>query len=225
MKWPGLKYLNFLIAFPILMMSLTYPLENTSVAYPNQVNKMLTLEEAKEIIDIFLNDPTEANFKIVQETIYPFLSVVDQESTPFQDKLFSYVLTREPFWIFEYEIFAGNRLMALFARRLLDVSDGAYASMLFKLFGKLSRLNPELFLTMFKDDIKKPVLELAVTESIFLEGTEKYQRYDRYDLIQRIKALRTVTNPELRNIRDYCILLLERELKENGLYQMGYSRK
>ncbi|MCR4409582.1 MAG: hypothetical protein QHH43_08725 [Candidatus Saccharicenans sp.] len=186
---------------------------------------MLTLEEAKEIIDIFLNDPTEANFKIVQETIYPFLSVVDQESTPFQDKLFSYVLTREPFWIFEYEIFAGNRLMALFARRLLDVSDGAYASMLFKLFGKLSRLNPELFLTMFKDDIKKPVLELAVTESIFLEGTEKYQRYDRYDLIQRIKALRTVTNPELRNIRDYCILLLERELKENGLYQMGYSRK
>jgi hypothetical protein len=193
-----------------------------AISHEGQVKEKLTLEEAEEIIDIFLNNPTAENFKIIKETVYPFLSRDDPEKISLLDKLFRYIFEEDGIFIIKYEVFSGNKYMALFARRLLDFSDGAYAESLFGLFGELVRLNPELYLTIFKEDINKPVLEGTVTGTYFLEetvkspiffgGTDKYQKYERYDLIKRIEALKSVTDPELRRVRDYCIRILENEL-------------
>ena len=217
------SYFNFSVVLSLLIILSICSSDMIAISHEGQVKEKLTLEEAEEIIDIFLNNPTAENFKIIKETIYPILSRDDPENISLVNKLLFYcVLEGERSWIIEYEIFTGNRFMALFARKLLDFSDGASTEALLGIFGELVRLNPELYLTIFKEDINKPVLEGTVTgtyfleetvkKPIFLEGTDKYQKYERYDLIKRIEALKSVTDPELRRVRDYCIRILENEL-------------
>jgi len=213
MKRLRLRYVNFSVTLSLLIILSIYSLEIIAISREGQVKEKLTLEEAEEIIDIFLNNPTAENFQIIKETIYPILSKDDQENMSLVNKLLFYcVIEKERSWIIEYEIFTGNRFMALFARRLLDFSDGASTKALLEIFGELIRVNPELFLTIFKEDINKPFLEWAVTCSVFTFGTETYEKYERYNLIKRIEALKSVTDPELRRVRDYCIRILENEL-------------
>jgi len=221
MKRLKISYFNFSVILSLLIILSICSSDMIAISHEGQVNKKLTLEEAEEIIDIFLNNPTAENFKIIKETIYPILSRDDPENISLVNKLLFYcVLEGERSWIIEYEIFTGNRFMALFARKLLDFSDGAITEALLGIFGELVRLNPELYLTIFKEDINKSVgtgtepffLLTSVKKPIFLGGTDKYQKYERYDLIKRIEALKSVTDPELRRVRDYCIRILENEL-------------
>ncbi len=222
MKSLKISYFNFSVTLSLLIILAIYGSDIMAISHKGQVKEKLTLEEAEEIIDIFLNDPTAENFQIIKETIYPILRGDDPETISFVAKLLRYIFKWDGISIIENEIFTGNRYVALFARRLLDFSDGADAEFLSGLFGKLIRLNPDLYLTVFKEDINKKVLEGTVkepifllgtvTKPIFLEGTDKYQKYERYDLIKRIEALKSVTDPELRRVRDYCIRILENEL-------------
>ena len=216
------SYFNFSVILSLLIILSICSSDMIAISHEGQVNKKLTLEEAEEIIDIFLNNPTAENFQIIKETVYPILSKEDPEKISLANKLFRYIYDGDGISIIEYEVFTGNMYVALFARRLLDFSDGASAEFFFGLFGKLVRLNPELYLTIFNEDINKSVLEGTVTGTYFLEetvkspiffgGTDKYQKYERYDLIKRIEALKNVTDPELRRVRDYCIRILENEL-------------
>lgn len=175
-----------------------------------------SIEETKEIVDIFLNNPTEENFKLIKSYIFPVLEENKREVpawTEWVEQLITHCVERkEAYWIMEYEIFSDNQYMALFARKLLEVSDGLGASVLLTIFGKLTRMNPKLFLSIFKKDIRNPFVELALTKPIFFTGTELYEKYERFDLIKRIEKLRSITDPELKSIRDYCISILEREL-------------
>ena len=220
MKRLKISYFNFSVILSLLIILSICSSDMIAISHEGQVNKKLTLEEAEEIIDIFLNNPTAENFQIIKETVYPILSKEDPEKISLANKLFRYIYDGDGISIIEYEVFSGNKYMALFARRLLDFSDGAYAESLFGLFGELVRLNPELYLTIFKEDINKSVgtgtepffLEGTVKNHFFLEGTEKYEKYERYNLIKRIEALKSVTDPELRRVRDYCIRILENEL-------------
>jgi len=213
MKRLKISYFNFSVILSLLIILSIYSSDIMAISHEGQVKEKLTLEEAEEIIDIFLNNPTAENFQIIKETIYPILSKDDPENISLVNKLLFYcVLEKERSWIIEYEIFTGNRYVALFARKLLDFSDGAITKTLLEIFGELIRINPELFLTIFREDINKPFLEWAVTCSVFTFGTKTYKKYERYNLIKRIEALKSVTDPELMRVRDYCIRILENEL-------------
>jgi len=108
--------------------------ELTEDAVSDQDIKKLSSEEAKEIVDIFLNNPTEKNFRIIENYIFPILEKKQREVpawTEWVEQLISYCIEREEaYWIIEYEIFSDNLYMAIISKKLLEVSDGSGASVL-----------------------------------------------------------------------------------------------
>ncbi len=215
-----LKTIGYLALISLLFLSNVLKNYNSGLRaeiFGYQDIKKLSIEEAKELVDIFLNNPDEQNFNIIKSHIFPILEDNKRKDSAWMEwvsQLLHYCLDRdEAYWIMEHEIFTGNLYMSLFAKKLIYVSDGRLASVLFTLFGRLTRINPKLFLTVFKEDAGSVEVELAVRKPIFFTGTELYEKYERLELMKRIEALRSITDPELKKIKDYCISVLEWELR------------
>lgn len=207
-----LKIISKIVFLSILIMLIWCYSGSVGKDNLNQKKDHLSWEEVKELVDLFLNNPTKEYFQMVEENVF---SKIDKDAKQFPqwiETLLRYCLWgEESSWIVEYEMFAGNLYVAKFNYYLLHISDGVYAEDLAENFGKLIRINPKLFLQIFKEETTKDYIDSVIGCSIF-EETDLYKKYERYDLEKRIEALKSVSDPELKPIRDYCISVLERSL-------------
>lgn len=195
----------FIILF-IVILAISFMGHGYSAA---QETKRITWPEFKELINVFLNNPSKDNAEIILGFLPAQRNNIDKRE--WKEDLLEYCVMRgDCSWILTYEIFSGNIYAARIARRLLNISDGAATEELCDTFGRLIRINPKLFLEIFYENYDPVFLECAVLMSMFWDGQERYRRYN---YIRRIESLRTVTDPELKGIRDHCITILERELR------------
>jgi len=180
-----------------------------------QVERPLAWEEAKELIDIFLKNPSKENAEIICEFLLgKGKSYKDQPE--WIGKLLQYSIEGDAGEIIRYEILAGNLWAAKVAYRLIDLSDGHFTEELCRTFGRLIRINPRVFLETIKTNPDTHHIKCSVLFSPFIENElydDNLEDMRRHEYIERIRALMTVDMPELKAIRDRCVAILQAELR------------
>jgi hypothetical protein len=107
--------------------------------------------------------------------------------------------------------------------RLINISDGAFAEILFPGLGRAIPDHPRLFLQKLRTNLNKEDFDLLDGILYPLSLGEipendpdhvKYKELRNARIEVRIKALKTVQDVELRELRDRCILILEKMRNE-----------
>lgn len=160
-----------------------------------------------------------------QENIIKFLSLIPEKYTEDQkgdeEKFLMAINGREKY---EELLLAGNLYVVEATFRLMAyVEPGAYYEDFFISLGQLATKHPRLFLQMltkYKDNFR---YEYPVTMTEILDivpdivTEEDARRRDEEELKlyeKRLKALKSVTDEELLEIRDKCIAEIEKNIKE-----------
>lgn len=105
----------------------------------------------------------------------------------------------------EYQMYASDRSAVRLAFRLYSIADGAFAEELDIILGRLIRINARLFLEELKNNYR---LALGLDGLVGNFGYEQHYGDDNLETTLRIEALKRVTNPKLKSIRDECIKAL-----------------
>jgi hypothetical protein len=108
---------------------------------------------------------------------------------------------------FHFLILRSNEPAARVALAVIAVTNTYVAEELSTSIGTLIRKNPRLFLRLVNTDMHEVHLN-----TILLGLAREYVDDDRacqQEYLRRIKALKKVTDPRLRNIRDMCIAILQ----------------
>lgn len=115
--------------------------------------------------------------------------------------------------VLENEITAGERYAVSLAMSMVKLSDGAATEYLFGMIGHSARQDPEYFLqALARHRTATPQLDDAVT---FVGGWfSDMPQFNRGELRGRLRAIAFVDNPELIELRDNCIRMLEEALGE-----------
>lgn len=151
----------------------------------------------------YVENPTPENARRVQNATYS--GNIDQQER--QEKLF------DDLWLLEEQVTASDREAVQLAFRLLQESDGAYTETLYKMLGRLVRVNPKLYL----EECKKARSFTPERFPGLLMFPEPY--IDRpvaheYEREARIKALSKVKDRSLRSIRNEALEALQETSKE-----------
>jgi hypothetical protein len=159
----------------------------------------------------YVNLPRPENALKVQSASY-------SDSSGGPDRLF------EDLELLDVQIAAGDREAIRLALRLTSESDGHYAETLGIMLGRLVRINPQLFLEEFQSQRDK----IARSEGVLASALGNYGMayVDRlqakeYETERRIHALKRVTDPDLRPLRDRCVNILEAHLAQLRRRQGG----
>jgi len=126
------------------------------------------------------------------------------------DRLFDFVL--DNLSVLARQIFAGDRNAVKLGFALYDYSSGLFTMEIDAMMADSIRFNPKIFLEELKAAPNgKRIKELGfpLCESR-LNSSDNREEAHRYELEMRIKALETVTNAELLDLRDRCL----REIRE-----------
>lgn len=154
--------------------------ENALKVYSLLPERIITLEERKKFWD---------NFIKISNIIFDNLN----------------------FSILEYEIYAGERNAVKVAFRLYSIADGANDEILTMILTNLIRIHPKLYLEELKVHMhSEPIKELGWPVGYM--GGIFVDRFKAQDLERklRIKALESVKDKELMEIRDKCIEILQK---------------
>jgi hypothetical protein len=107
----------------------------------------------------------------------------------------------------------GDKFAIRIAFRTLVISDGGFAEILCELPGQAISVNPIAYLeeanTFYQDVHRSKMLLDTVAPSYYGSPGADFEVY-RNEIQARIKALETVTRPDLLNMRENCIRELER---------------
>ncbi len=116
--------------------------------------------------------------------------------------------------VLENEITAGEKYAVSLAMSMVKLSDGATTEYLFGMIGHSARQDPEYFLQAFvRHRTATPQLEDAIT---FVGGWfSDMPQFNRHELRGRLQSISFVDNPQLNELRDHCIRLLEEALGES----------
>lgn len=110
----------------------------------------------------------------------------------------------------EYQIFVSNKCAVILAYRLFSISDGAYTEDLLANLSSLVRINPRLFLEELKAHRKlEAVQRLGLIVDMFPPNYFEYPTAEELERQLRIKALESVKDKGLVQIRDECIAVLK----------------
>jgi|GEM_PF-4935615 len=100
---------------------------------------------------------------------------------------------------------------------LLTIADGAFMEDLTTDIGDLIIIDPGMFLTQFKKHkylIQNPKSILIPQIEDYDEDRDKARKKEEEEIIKRIDALKSVKIPDLNSLRDECIRILEKWIKE-----------
>lgn len=114
------------------------------------------------------------------------------------------------------QIYASDRNAVKVAFRLYNISDGYFTTMIDMTLGDLIRINARLLLEELVKHKKIKYIE-SCGPSVDIMGEEYVDRFKAQELEirLRIKALESVQDKELREIRDECIRILKESLKDS----------
>ena len=117
----------------------------------------------------------------------------------------------------EKQVLKGQRNSVKVAFRMFTISDGAFTEWLQIMLGNLITENPEMFLEELKTH-----LHLCRELPIYNLGPDYVDDIGKQmsEISNRTQALKTVTTPDLNDIRDECLSGLQSDLK--GRYKMLY---
>jgi hypothetical protein len=163
----------------------------------------------------YLDLPTPENARKVQSASY-------SDSSADHDRLY------EDLDLLEVQMDAGDREAVRLAFRLYSEADGHYAETLDIMLGRLVRINPTLFLeeVQYQHNAPRrrwgpPGLPPRGLDGVVsgLLGNYGFPYVDRmrahvYETERRIAALDSVTDPDLRQLRDSCVEILQYQLHE-----------
>jgi hypothetical protein len=141
----------------------------------------------------------------------------------------TYPAKGENFTILTNQIEAGEPRAVDVAFNFFHFTDGAYEEILLFYIGKLVDNHPRLFLQKYLFHQKKKSISrnLDGMLTMFTEWGEipeagndqaKYQQILNARIAQRIKALESVDDPELREIRDKCLSMLKKAERTESFF-------
>ena len=120
------------------------------------------------------------------------------------------------------QVDAGDTAAVRLAFRLVPQADGVYGETLGTMLGRLVRTRPALFLRELaraerRTGDRAPHREVGCGLAQ-VTGPEYVDREEagRYEARQRIAALRTVSTPSLRKVRDECLAALQTDLRRGA---------
>jgi len=107
------------------------------------------------------------------------------------------------------EVIGANREAVKLAFKLFTISDGAFSESICITLGDLIRINPEMFLEELKNHRKYVSRISTVLGNLGYVFVDRYEAH-KYAINQRIKALKSVTNPMLSEMRLECLEVLNK---------------
>ncbi len=158
----------------------------------------------------YLDLPTAENARKVQAATY---SVPSDN----HDRLY------EDLELLEVQVVAGDRQAVRLALRLYSEADGHYAETLDILLGRLVRVNPRLLLEELRLHRKRAGNRhgFGMLRNYGFPYVDRGWTADMYETERRIAALKTVTDVDLRPLRDSCLAMLQYDLDEARKGQTG----
>lgn len=109
--------------------------------------------------------------------------------------------------ILEHQVISGDRAAVQLAFKFKVIADGAFSESLNIMLGKLIRINPKMFLEELKRHyslISGINFILRNSSNIYVDRLEAYL----YEIQQRIKAIESITDPALEEIKTECLRVL-----------------
>jgi len=206
----------------IILLALTF-LFLAELSYAGQPNSVvqarsINWDELFQALKTVEKSPSDDSIKAFLDKI-PEQFTEDQAGD--EDKFLEAIDGSE---VFEDLLVKGNPFMAEAAFRLMAfILPGAFYEDFFIRLGKLATGHPRLFLQMLKRYKSNFEYEYPVTMTEILDivpdivTEEDWVRRNREELRlyeERLKALKSVTDPELIGIRDECIKVIEEIIKE-----------
>lgn len=167
-------------------------------------NLLLQAENIYPLFRSYFEDPNENNavklLDVLPSTKRDFFTVKQISGDVWSDYLW------DNFTIIENQVLNNNRLATRIACRILLISSNVYAEWVYGTLSQLILINPKMFLEELHllnwDGILYGTL---TTRPWYLESTVPYCD----EVNNKFLALESVTNVELINIRDKCIVELK----------------
>jgi hypothetical protein len=149
--------------------------------------------------EAYVEYPTPQNAAKVQAATYSdSLTETDSARSAHADRL------EHDLDLLEVQVEAGDREAIRLAFRLFPELGGEYAERLDEMVGRLIRINPVVFL-------QETLRATGGKWCLGMNDGDPYvdrPRASEYERLRRIEALKSVTNSELRLVRDKCIAAL-----------------
>lgn len=142
------------------------------------------------------------------------------------------------FYTYKREVLAGNRLLILSALKMSLIARESFAREIISDVGRLSRINPKLFLDILVEAYKfmgERVKDVVITlpeKYVYLSSRSHYfdWKYDGllsyfycHELKKRYQAVISVKGKRYDNIREMCLKELERAIDIHGCKQIEVS--
>ena len=109
--------------------------------------------------------------------------------------------------ILAVQVISADREAVRLAFRLYSESDGHYSETLDIMLGRLIRIDPVLFLQELVASRRVKRLD-SLLGNLGPQFVDRFQAGE-YETEERTKALQSVQAPELRRVRDECVLVLQ----------------
>lgn len=146
-----------------------------------------------------------------------YLSLPEEDIINYGDegiKIIEFISDNKNLDILEKHILESDRNAVKAAFRLFNISDGWFAHRLDKALGDLIRINTKLFLEELKNH-RNITFVIRRGPPVYPLGDEYVDRFEarKSEIKLRIKALESIEDKDLIEIRDECIKKLKEPLK------------
>lgn len=163
-------------------------------------------------LQIFLKDASPDNSRAFLDSL-----PLDRRSSISGSILNALEIIYDHIEILESRVWAGDVFLAESAMRLLNYSDGHLTECLGGMVAELARISPSFFLFLmqkYRDSfyIRESGYPLLFPTEAEAAAGEAYKEYE-----SRREALLTVTDGQVRGVRDECIMLLDERMAQ-GIY-------
>lgn len=171
----------------------------------NQNDEKIDWEKIKEVATAYFNYPSSEN-------ALKFYLTLPERGPVLRGDVVDFIFKYENFRMLEKQVYASDPNAVKVAFRIINISDGYYTEITETALGNLIRINPRLFLQELNSHKNiRPIEDSAVTMvgEIFADRFKA----QKLEIELRIRALETVKNDNLIEIRDQCIKILNEHLK------------
>ena len=199
----------------VLMLGLCFGLTLTLESNINNQDQSISWDTSLKTAKAYFNYPSTENALRFYNNL-PVFNVQAAEIKDTKDFLDLIDCLDKNLPILSREMDIGDKNAVKIGFRLKNISDGALSESLDAALGDLIRINPRMFLEELlgcpnRDHIKE--IGYPVTSGgLYYVG--QWPQVEKYELEMRLKALETVKDPGLQEIRDICVALVEIELRK-----------
>jgi hypothetical protein len=193
-----------------LCFGLTLPLESN---FRNQ-DQSISWDNSLKTAKAYFNYPSTENALRFYNNLPAFnVEVAEIKDTKNFLDLVDYLDKNLPILSREMDISERNAVKVAF--RLMNIADGTLAESLDAALGDFIRINPRMFLEeLLSCPNREYIKEIGYPVTLGgLYYVGQWPQVEKYELEMRVKALGTVKDSDLLEIRDVCIALIEKELK------------